>query len=617
MPMPAGTGLTRRSFVSRATGLALSVYGAASLGPKAFEEGIAAAAAQAPSERILVSVFLSGGADSLTMLAPTGAHPQYAASRPTLALPDGQGTPFTEDSSLRWHPSFGGLAELYGEGKVTVMPAIGYADANQSHFTSRHYWEVGETNPFGRWGWLGRYLDQHGVADNPLQGLALGWDLQPVLAARDVPVATVGEPDNYDFWTPGVWGPVQDKMLDAFGDLGELSTSDAGPRPGARGGGGHRPPARPARALPGRLHEPAGVTYPGGSFAGRLRALAAMVDGGLPLKVVAIESGGYDTHSNQAGSLPADLLEIGNSLRSFQRDLEARGLAGPRARARVERVRPPAGRERLGHGPRRGRGGLRDRLAGTRRDGRRVPRPRDARRRRQPAQHLRFPRRLLLAARAVARRGRRADHPERLVVRAPGAGRGLMRLRLVALAALLAALTLPGAATARTSAPVGKAGYRAAHKVCKQRARCAVIRHRRKPAARTAASSDCSVSGRAPRSIRDPGRRPARSSRAPGARHSAPPPRFVSVAAREFSLTLSRPLVGAGTVLVELRNSGEDPHNLVVSPEGTHDPLASFSEIDPGTYERRSVTLAPGRYQLWCSLEFHEGLGMSTTLRVQ
>jgi hypothetical protein len=94
-------------------------------------------------------------------------------------------------------------------------------------------------------------------------------------------------------------------------------------------------------------------------------------------------------------------------------------------------------------------------------------------------------------------------------------------------------------------------------------------------------------------------------------------PSFVSVAAREFSLTLSRPLVAAGNVRVELRNSGEDPHNLVVSPEGTHTPLASFSELDPGLYERRTVALAPGRYQLWCSLEFHEGLGMSVTLRVQ
>ena len=327
MPLPAGTGLTRRSFVSRATGLALSVYGAASLGPKALEQGIAAAAAQAPaSDRILVSIFLSGGADSLTMLAPTGAHPQYATWRPGLALAPGEGTPLTEDPTLRWHPSLAGLAELYGEGKVTVMPAVGYEDANQSHFTSRHFWEVGETNPFGRWGWLGRYLDRHGVADNPLQGLALGWDLQPVLAAKDVPVATVAEPDNYDFWTPGVWGPVQDKMLDAFGDLGEPGTNDLG-----------LAQARSAVAATGRLRDqlapyqdgfttPAGVTYPGGSFAGRLRALAAMIAGGLPLKVVAIESGGYDTHSNQLTSLPGDLLEIGDGLRAFQRDLEARSI---------------------------------------------------------------------------------------------------------------------------------------------------------------------------------------------------------------------------------------------------------------------------------------------------
>jgi hypothetical protein len=94
-------------------------------------------------------------------------------------------------------------------------------------------------------------------------------------------------------------------------------------------------------------------------------------------------------------------------------------------------------------------------------------------------------------------------------------------------------------------------------------------------------------------------------------------PSFVSVGAKEFSLTLSRPLVGKGGVRVELRNNGQDPHNLVLSPEGTHTPLASFSTLDPGTYERRSVTLDPGRYQLWCSLEGHEAKGMSVTLRVQ
>ena len=36
MPAPAGTGLTRRSFVLRSAGLAMSVYGASKLGLGAF-----------------------------------------------------------------------------------------------------------------------------------------------------------------------------------------------------------------------------------------------------------------------------------------------------------------------------------------------------------------------------------------------------------------------------------------------------------------------------------------------------------------------------------------------------------------------------------------------------
>jgi uncharacterized protein (DUF1501 family) len=42
--------------------------------------------------------------------------------------------------------------------------------------------------------------------------------------------------------------------------------------------------------------------------------------------VVAVEAGGYDTHSNQAQTLAPDLDEVSRSLLAFQRDLEARGL---------------------------------------------------------------------------------------------------------------------------------------------------------------------------------------------------------------------------------------------------------------------------------------------------
>jgi uncharacterized protein (DUF1501 family) len=328
MPVPAGTGLTRRSFVSRASGLLLAVYGGGVLGPRAFEEGIAQAAAQAGDQRILISIFLSGGVDSLTLLAPDPAiHPQYPLLRPTLGVPAAEGTPFAEDPSLRWHPSVADLATLHGEGKVTVFPAIGYDDPKQSHFTSRHFYEVGVLDTHERWGWLGRFLDRHGVPDNPLQGLTIGGNLMPSLAARQMPVATVQRPNGYIFTAHGVDGVVEGHMHDAFEDLGELPTGDAALRY-----------ARDQLTAVGTLRQqlepfqdgistPAGVSYPSIDFASRLAALAAMIEAGLPLRVVALQAyGAYDTHAGQAGTLAPSLQLVSQSLLAFQRDLEARGL---------------------------------------------------------------------------------------------------------------------------------------------------------------------------------------------------------------------------------------------------------------------------------------------------
>lgn len=155
MPLPAGTGLDRRGFLARSLGLALSVYGATRLDLAALEEGIAHAATG--SQPILVSVYMNGGVDSMSLLFPHG-DPLYRKLRPTLAVRSG--VDFTEDDRLRWHPAAQSLAVLHGEGKLAVMPAVGYRGADQSHFTSRHFWEVGATDPGARTGWLGRYLDR-------------------------------------------------------------------------------------------------------------------------------------------------------------------------------------------------------------------------------------------------------------------------------------------------------------------------------------------------------------------------------------------------------------------------------------------------------------------------
>ena len=328
MPVPAGTGLTRRRFLVGSLGTAVAVYGGSRLGLGALDEGIAAAAS-GPGAPILVSVFLEGGADGLSVLSPQG-DPLYAKLRPRLAL--NGGTPLAEDDRLYWHPALGGLQQLYVERKVTVLPAVGYTHADQSHFTSRHYWEVGATQASLRTGWLGRYLDRIGKKDNPLQGLSLDDTLAPALATASVPVASISGPDQYDFWSNRVWGEVEQRMLETIGQLGAQPAD-----PGLRTAGGIavqvdrlRKQLIPFQTSNGQPSYTSPVTYPKSDdpFPARLSALAALLAAGLPLHCVALTAPGeYDTHADEPNALAQGLQLTSDSLLAFQRDLEARGLA--------------------------------------------------------------------------------------------------------------------------------------------------------------------------------------------------------------------------------------------------------------------------------------------------
>ena len=332
MPQPAGTGTDRRTFLLRSAGAVVSVYGASMLSPRHFEEGIAQAQAASSSDQpVLVSIFMEGGWDALSVLAPV-KEARYHELRPVLGLAEGSGQSFSEDPTLMWHPQAGALAELHEEGKVTVFPAVGYDPPDESHFTSRHYWEVGELDASARTGWMGRYLDIAGEPSNPLQGLSLDHALAPALASAKVPVAAVSSPADFQLWAYGLDSPLADPALETFGKLGALGA----PSPAyeqARSATldtslllGEMAPfvttdGKPAYTSP--------VAYPttGGEFPKRLEGLAAMLAAGMPIKCASLTAvGSYDTHADEASTLATNLSETMESVLAFQRDLEARGL---------------------------------------------------------------------------------------------------------------------------------------------------------------------------------------------------------------------------------------------------------------------------------------------------
>jgi uncharacterized protein (DUF1501 family) len=153
--------------------------------------------------------------------------------------------------------------------------------------------------------------------------------LQPALATAKVPVAAIDGPDQYDFWSPGVWGDVEERMLEAIGYLGGVGGRDPAMQTVAKVTAQSATLRKQLEPFGGQKLVPA-VPYPTGNddFPKRLQGLAAMIAAGLPLRCVALEATGeYDTHASQVSALDPALTLTASSLYAFQRDLEARGVA--------------------------------------------------------------------------------------------------------------------------------------------------------------------------------------------------------------------------------------------------------------------------------------------------
>ena len=348
MPIPAGVGIDRRRFLTGSLGGLAIVYGAerSGLTDRMLGDGIAqAAATQSAKSPILVSLFMQGGLDALSLLGPAG-DPLYEKYRPTLAIVPGSGQAFREDSSLTWSPYADSFADLHNAGKVAVFPGIGYADPDLSHFTSRHYWEVGATDASLNTGWLGRYLDVAGNDTNPFQGLSMDGQINPTLATARRPVAAIDQPNNFAVWLNGVWGDSSSWALESASALGDAQLTHRDPairqvagaasevgtvRRTLKPWAGKTAPSSPASgtANPATIYG-SSVTYPTdatGDLPARFAGLASMIHRGVPLKCVGLTTDvQFDTHSSQPDTFNTGVKLVADTLAAFQADLEARGI---------------------------------------------------------------------------------------------------------------------------------------------------------------------------------------------------------------------------------------------------------------------------------------------------
>ncbi len=273
---------------------------------------------------VLVVVQLTGGNDFMNSVVPYTSSVYYD-SRPKVFIPENDVLPINDE--LGFHPRLAPVKELYDEGKVAIVQGIGYPNSSRSHFRAMDIWHTCEPETVATEGWLGktiRELDPH--KENVLTGVNFGRGLPRAMAAPGVPVASVGDLDNYGLLTPITAEQGRTEALDIFKDMyGQAIGSGPVMDYLAQTGLDSLRSADLLKGAPSTYSS--SVEYADNPFARSLRDVARVHLAGLGTRVFYTSQGGYDTHGNEMPAHPKLLTALSGGIMDLFQDLREHDAA--------------------------------------------------------------------------------------------------------------------------------------------------------------------------------------------------------------------------------------------------------------------------------------------------
>lgn len=293
--------MQRRQFLRALLGMGIGSTAARLAGPALLLRSGPARAAGA--EPVLVTLFLRGGADALSLVVPHG-DPAYAAARRTTALE--RRDLHDLDGFFGLHPELGPLARFYRDGRLAVVHACGSPDPTKSHARSQAYLETAVPgDPTVAVGWLNRFAQAASLSDS--------WAL--VGLGRTTPRSMAGPGPHLALPSVAGFGAVgtrSEERVRAIAELGEAT------------GGAYGQAARNAvQALDAiaSVEVRPRVAYPATPTAASLRDVAGLIRARIGVRVVAVDMGGWDTHHAAPARIASRAHELAGALAAFADDL--------------------------------------------------------------------------------------------------------------------------------------------------------------------------------------------------------------------------------------------------------------------------------------------------------
>ena len=277
-----------------------------------------AAEAAGLGARVLVQVFLRGGADGLNMCVPH-RDGDYYRLRPGIGLSLSGGVR-NLDGFFGLHPGLAPLADLYSEGLLALHPTIGNAALTRSHFDAQDFMDTATPGDKTTGdGWLER-VGRQVPGDDLMQLVAFAsraprsvLGVHPELVTQDLAAFAVRAGSGATAWMP----EAEALLRESHG------TGDSAVHQSGRGTFRAIDLLRTTPAL--RAAPASGAVYPAGAAGTGLRQAAQLVKAELGTRCIYVNvPGAFDTHANQLAGNAADYPPLAAALAAFRRDLGGR-----------------------------------------------------------------------------------------------------------------------------------------------------------------------------------------------------------------------------------------------------------------------------------------------------
>ena len=266
----------------------------------------------ASGPRVLVKVFLRGGADGLNFCPPYGDS-EYYNLRQGIALPrPGQaGGVVNLDGYFGMHPEFAPLEPFFRDGRLAFVHAVGNPQVTRSHFDAQDFQESGTPgDKQTATGWLDRAIAQL-PGTEVTQAVSFSSQLVRSLLGPE-PVLVAQTLTSFDLRARN-WRSEAETLLTSMyqSDPTEVGTTGL----------------ETFEAVNTLLRAPTpppsnGAQYPTGPTGNALRQAAGLIKTGVGTRCIYVNvTGGFDTHSNQLQGNTNDYRPLGQALAAFATDL--------------------------------------------------------------------------------------------------------------------------------------------------------------------------------------------------------------------------------------------------------------------------------------------------------